>query len=476
MLFTITTTGEGASDLGYLLHKHPDKTQRFTLSHGVATVFYPEVTDARCTVALVVELDPIGLVRGKSRSEGDAAGPLEAYVNDRTYTASSFLSVAIGEVFGSALAGRCAPRPELVDRVWKLSATVSAMPLRGGLSAAHALFTPLGYEVAGKTALLDERFPEWGESPYATLHLRGAVRIADLLSHLSVLVPVLDGEKHYWVGDDEVDKLLRRGEGWLPTHPERERIASRYLKNQRKLARAAIARLTPDSADVDADQEKNDAAEHVVERPLRLAERRIEAVLEVVRAAGVRSLVDLGCGDGPFVRAALLERSIERVIGVEVSARTLELAEARLDALNLGEDARARVSLLLGSMLYRDARLDGIDAAICIEVIEHLDPDRLPFFEANVFGSLRPRVIAVTTPNVEANAKMPGLAPGARRHRDHRFEWTRAELAAWAERVSHEHGYDVRFVPIGDDDPEVGAPTQMAIFERRAPRQMDAPS
>jgi len=461
MLFTISTTHVPATDLGYLLHKSPfaQAPHEVSLAYGRAHVFFPEATDERCTAALLVELDPVALVRGRG-PDGEGA-PLAHYVNDRPYAASSFLAVAIGQAFSSALGGRSRERPALTETAIPLEARISSVRVPSE-AMVRSFFEPLGYEALLALEPIDETFPEWGISRTATLTLRGTARVRDLLAHVTVLIPALDGETHYWVGDDEIEKLLRRGEGWLAAHPAREVITARYLRHQKRLARVALSRLNEDVAE---EPEEKDREEDVIEKPIRLAERRVEAVLEVVRDSALRSLVDLGCGGGGFVRAATKEKQLERIVGVEVSSRALEVAEARM--LKKSEAERARVSLLLGSILYRDARLDGIDVATCIEVIEHLDPDRLPFFVQNVFGAMRPKLVVITTPNVEANAKMPGLAPGAFRHRDHRFEWTRAELTAFASDVARTHAYDVRFVGIGDEDPIVGAPTQMAIFTRR---------
>src|SRR5262245_11106948 len=105
MLLTITTTHSPATDLGYLLHKNPARTHTFDLSFGQAHIFYPEVGEERCTAALLLDIDPVGLVRGRRGPAGEG-GMLEQYVNDRPYVASSFLSVAISQVFGTAMSGR----------------------------------------------------------------------------------------------------------------------------------------------------------------------------------------------------------------------------------------------------------------------------------------------------------------------------------------------------------------------------------
>jgi 3' terminal RNA ribose 2'-O-methyltransferase Hen1 len=470
MLLTISTTHNPATDLGHLLRKNPARVQSVDLSFGRAHVFYPEASDERCTAALLLDVDPVALGRGRQGPAGEG-GALAQYVNDRPYVASSFLSVAIARVFGSALGGRSAERPELADTPIPLTVRLAVLPVRGGEPLLRRLFEPLGYRLAITRHSLDDRFPEWGESRYYAVELSHIVRLSDLLSHLYVLVPVLDDEKHYWVGDDEVEKLLRHGGTWLPGHPERDAIARRYLKYRPSLARDAIARLTADEGgDPALVRERNDAEEEAVERRLGLNHRRVAAVVAAIKLAGARRVLDLGCGEGRLVRALLDEPVFEEVVGVDVSHRALEIASARLRLDRMPERQRARVRLLHGSLTYRDARLAGYDAAAVVEVIEHLDVERLATFERVLFESARPQTVVVTTPNAEYNAKFAGLAAGAFRHKDHRFEWNRVEFRAWAAATAARFGYLVALAPVGDEDPVLGPPTQMAIFTREDDR------
>ncbi len=462
---TITSTAPDATDLGYLLHKHPDRAQHFDVSAGVAHVFYPEATPERCTVAMLLEVDPIALVRGRRRG-GDAFA-LSQYVNDRPYAASSMVAVALGKVFRSAMAGKCDARPDLVDRPLPLEVRVPAMPSLGGPALVADLFEPLGWTVDATPVPLDETIPAWGESRYVDVRLSGEVVLAQALTHLYVLLPVLDNAKHYWVSTDEVDKLVRAGTGWLAEHPHRELITRRYLAHQRELVASAVSRLAevddlpPDALD-NAVSDENGAAPEV---PLVAIRRR--AVLQALRAENVSRVVDLGCGEGALLRELIQDAGFAEVVGVDVSPRALQLAERRLNLDRMPDSQRARLRLVQSSLTYRDDRLSGYDAIVLMEVIEHLDPERLPALEDSVFGQARPRSVVVTTPNVEHNVRFDRLAAGTMRHPDHRFEWTRGEFAAWADGVCARRGYDVRFAPVGDDDAEVGPPTQMAVFTRR---------
>lgn len=466
MLLTIATTHQPATDLGFLLHKNPARAQSFDLAFGRAHVFYPEATEHRCTVALLLDVDSVGLVRGKGGPERDG-GLLQQYVNDRPYVASSFLSVAIAQVFGSALKGDSKERPDLAAAAIPLTARIAVVPCRGGEGFLRRLFEPLGYAVVAAAQPLDATFPDWGQSRYFHVTLSATQRLSELLGHLYVLVPVLDDEKHYWVADAEVEKLLRYGEGWLAAHPERELIAARYLKHQRGLVRDALARLVmEEEPDLEEANDARDAEEAAFERQASLNEQRHGAVLSVLKGSGAKRVLDLGCGEGKLVRLLLAERQFAEVVGMDVSWRALEIATARLKLDRLAPMQRERVRLVHGSLMYRDARLAGYDAAAVVEVIEHLDPPRLAAFERVVFEFACPGTVVVTTPNAEYNVKWETLPAGRFRHRDHRFEWTRAQFQAWAQRIAERFAYAVRFLPVGDDDPAVGAPTQMAVFTR----------
>lgn len=464
MLLTLTTTHRPATDLGFLLRKNPARAQAFDLTFGQAHVFYPEAGDDRCTAALLMEVDPVGLVRNRRGPAGEG-GLLDQYVNDRPYAASSFLSVAIAEVFGSALAGQSKERPELADLPIPLRATLSALPCRGGEEFLRKLFEPLGYRVSATRLPLDETFPAWGESAYHRVELEATLPLHQLLSHLYVLVPVLDNDKHYWVGDDEVTKLLRHGEGWLATHPERDAITRRYLKHQRSLVTDALAQLVDESDPYPDDTADAQAQEEAaVERALSLNEQRLGTVLAALRASGATSVLDLGCGEGKLLRMLLKERQFTRIVGLDVSHRLLEMAADNLHYDRLPTLQKERLKLLHGSLMYRDERLAGFEAAAVVEVIEHLDPPRLAAFERVLFECARPGTVVLTTPNREYNVKWESLPAGRFRHRDHRFEWTRAEFQEWANRIAARFGYTVRFLPVGPEDAAVGAPTQMSVF------------
>jgi 2-polyprenyl-3-methyl-5-hydroxy-6-metoxy-1,4-benzoquinol methylase len=456
-------------------------------------------------------------------------------------------------VYGTAMSGRCAKKQELADTALDLSASLFTLPCRGGDILPELLFDPLGYEVhAEETALLDEQFSEWGNSPYINLTIRRKVLLRDLLNHAYALIPVFDRQKHCWIGEDEIDKFLSHGRGWLPDHPEKKLIARWYFKNLRTLAQTALDRLdngegaaevfspgespaagealffsveentaetdgiaaglkavdavdqdestttTANVADDDKQKKitrpklntrrleavldviKRSGAESVIDlgcgegnllrllikektiRPM-LNTRRLEAVLDVIKRSGAESVIDLGCGEGNLLRLLVKEKTFTRIAGVDVSRLALERARDKLKLDRLPDARKNRISLFQGSLTYRDKRFRGYDAAALVEVIEHLEENRLDTLAAVVFGDARPGMVVISTPNVEYN-ELYGISRF--RHEDHRFEWSRARFQSWAEEVARRYAYEVSFADIGELDERLGAPTQMGVFER----------
>lgn len=459
MLLTITTTHRPATDLGFLLHKNPAKAQSFDLSVGKAHVFYPEATEERCTVALIVDINPVTLARTSRRPN------LRQYVNDRAYVASSFMSTALLKVFGSAMSGSSNDRPDLATTAIPLTARLAMLPSKGGEPILRRLFEPLGYEVVAKSHQLDARFPAWGDSEYLTVELNGQQTLANLLQHLYVLIPTLDDDKHYWVDRAEVDKLLLRGGDWLAGHRDRDLIVRRYLKGLRSFTTEAFERLLQEDPQL-ADGEATESTEEAIEKPLGLADQRMEAVARVLKESGAKRILDLGCGEGRLLRTLLRDAFFEELVGIDASMSALTRAKERLGLERMPENQRSRLKLLHSSLTYRDSRLASFEGAALVEVVEHLDPERLLAFERSVFEFAAPGVVALTTPNAEYNVRLRSLRAGEFRHPDHRFEWNRRDFRTWSEAVAARFGYRVAFEGIGTEDPDVGAPTQMAVFKR----------
>jgi 3' terminal RNA ribose 2'-O-methyltransferase Hen1 len=462
VLMTVSTTHEPATDLGFLLHKHPDRVQEFKQSFGTATVFYPEATDERCTVALMLDIDPVRLARSRAKNAPDFS--LAQYVNDRSYAASSLLGVAMADVFSTARSGRCNAKQELADSAIPLEILIPVLPCRGGSEIAHRIFEPLGWVVEAEPIPLDDAFAEWGDSRYLRLRLTAVARLADALNQLHVLLPVLDESKHYWQGPDEVDKLMRSGKGWLANHPDASLITRRYLGRHRGLARDALARLAElgDEVEDAVEPAEDEEVLQPEEKRVPLNTQRHDAVYQILLELGAKSVIDLGCGPGQFLDRLVKTPAFTRIAGSDVSTRSLQHAARRLRVERMSERQAQRVELFQSALTYEDERFAGFDAAVLMEVVEHVDPSRLEALERVVFGAAKPRAVIVTTPNGEYNVLYEGLV--GMRHPDHRFEWTRDEFSQWSDRVGAQYGYQVERRGIGDLDESLGTPTQAAVF------------
>ena len=458
MNLSITTTHKPASDLSYLLHKHPARVQQVEITAGVAHIFYTEVSEERCSISLLLDIDPIGLVRRNS-GPGNNDFALDQYVNDRPYVASSFLSVAIGQAFSTAMTGRCKDKPELVTLPMPLEVQLSVLPVRGGEAVLRQLFEPLGYQVEAEQYPTDPAFPQWGLSRYFTVRLTNRLTVQQLLSHLYILIPVCDNNKHYWVGEHEIEKLLEKGKDWLPAHPARELITRRYLKHQAGLTNKALSVLMDDEGEEDAEEREAEP-----EQKQRAHELRLLAVRDELINTDAKRIVDLGCGEGKLLKLLLVQKQFEFLLGMDVSYRSLEIAKEKLKTDRLSPRQQQRIQLIQGSLTYRDKRIEGFDAAVLVEVIEHLDEPRLVALERSVFQFARPTTVVITTPNSEYNQLFTDYQEGQMRHSDHRFEWTRAEFEAWGNRIASTYGYVVVYKPVGEEQPEVGALSQMGIF------------
>ncbi|MEL7496585.1 MAG: 3' terminal RNA ribose 2'-O-methyltransferase Hen1 [Planctomycetota bacterium] len=474
MLLTLTTEDPQAADIGFLLHKHPDRFQSFPIRFGKCHVFYPESSSERTTFCLLLDIDPLDMARNR---KGPTPHALSGYVNDRPYVASSLMSTAIASALSSAMNGICHKRPELVEKNWEFQIQLDVVSVRGGEEFLRKAFEPLDYKVVCQPIALDDQFTRWGMSSYFSLRLQATKTVRDVLRHLYVLLPVLDLQKHYFSGRDELDKLLAKGESWLADHPEKSAIVRRYLKFQAGLRRIAMKRLyeleqqnSPDDSETD----QGDVVEEKLETKISLNQMRLDTVEAKVLTFGSQRVLDLGCGEGKLLGRLSKHSSIHQLVGMDVSVRSLEHASDRLKLNQLSALSADRLRLIHGSLLYRDQRFSGFDTATIIEVIEHLDPPRLAAFERVVFQYAQPKTVIVTTPNAEYNAMWESLPAGKFRHPDHRFEWTRTEFRQWCQTIADRFGYEFEIEGIGPADEQVGSPTQMACFRIQDPGSIGA--
>lgn len=452
MILKLALLQEPSSDLGYLLHKNPSRLHEAEFSFGRGFVAFREDESKQTECALILEIDSVGLVRG--------GATYDQYVNDRPYSANSFLSSSITEFFSTAMSGRSKERQELADSDLPLRFELPVLRSRGGEPTIRAMFEPLGYKLEIE-AVGNRYFKVVGT-------YQGKIR--DLLTQLYILIPVLDDDKHYYVDRNEIDKLFGRAERWLPTHPLRELITRRYLRYDKILTREAVERLT--EFDVIEDQDETESVtpnqqenEEPTPKKLSVHDLRLEKVSETLLSLGVSTVADLGCGEGKLIKILARERQFKKILGMDVCLRSLDYAERRLNLKEASQQKRDRIKLIHGSLMYRDERISGFEAAALVEVIEHMDLPRLAHFEQVLFAYARPGYAIITTPNKEYNAVFENEQE-TMRHDDHRFEWTREEFKSWCESIQSRFGYTFEISGIGDPHPDFGSLTQMAVFRK----------
>lgn len=462
MLLTIRYEGENSNVFSYLLHKQPERVQTFSLPFGKAHLFYTENLEEKSTIALLLDVDSNDLMSKKMLDKRDPY--MDPYINDRPYVASSLLSAAMAKVFCSALGGNDKVYPELVNQKHSFTVSVSVIRSRGGEQNIRQIFEPLGYEVEIKGQLLDDQFPEWGESPYYHLVLRGSVRLKDLLTQLYICLPALDRWKHYFVSENELQKLLQKGGDWLPTHPMRDFIIKGYLSHQKNLAKKAIHLLKDGSRIIPNPKQKKIETKFSVTKPKisnKYTEIKIKSVIKKIKELGVTKIIDLGCGNGKLIKQLVKNQKLTVIKGMDHSNRSLK--EAR-DRLNL--PAQKQVRLFLGSLLYQDPRTKGMDLAILLEIMDHVDEESLPFLETNLFAYMGVEYLIITVRNAEYNGLGNEVDQGTARYSQIQIKWTRKELEAWVEGIKSRYPYQAEIIPIGKEHSEIGSPIQMVVFKR----------
>jgi len=461
MILNITTTTFPAKNLGFLLHKNPDNFKSVKLSIGKAHIFYPEASDERTTVSLLLDINPMELAKSKKNIIRKGFS-LAQYVNDRPYVASSFMSVALAKAFSTAMNGTCKNKPELVDEKMDFEVEISVLHSpRGGDNLIKRLFLPLGYELEIKKYLLDEKFESWGEANYYTLKLRNKIKLKELLSHLYVLIPVLDNDKHYFVSSAEIEKLLTKGKGWLENHPEMEIIAKRYMIGLKSLSKEVIEKL----------YEGNESYKNLLNLAKKekkyLNDIRLDSVFNELVQNKIYSVIDIGCGEGKLIQKLIKSSQFNKIAGMDVSYKELLKAKARMFFDEMAPRQKSRIDLFHGSIVYKDERLRIYQAATVIEVIEHLDEEKLHIFEKVLFEYTNPEFIIITTPNIEFNETYKKINKQDLRHHDHRFEWTREEFQSWSEKLAKKYNYNIEFKNVGESIKDIGSPTQMGIFKHK---------
>lgn len=443
---SIATTRPNASDLGFLLYKHPDRVFRSddTRNRLVKAVgFYPEVSSDRCEFVLLVAVDPVERVRGLAWNGGIAQ-----YVEPLPFLASSHLAQALSLCLRSAMNGIASSKdPETDAKLKALAAEkwpleIKVTPVRSSPAMIRRMFEPLGWKVDVESTALEVDGSKYPDALH-TIVLCGDQTVSDALTQLYVLLPALDPARHYFYGDNEVDKFVAKSQNWLDGHPARDLIVGRYLSKSKELQTAAKSLLDGEPNTTVIEEKSGDAEESA-------HDQRHRRIVDLVATIGATRIADLGCGEGRLLaRLTALPGKLE-IVGVEPALADLDKAR-KLLSRNPGRLMDPRVTLKHGSILYADKSLKGFDVAILSEVIEHIDEERLDHAERCVFGAMNPAMVIVTTPNSDFNVAFP-LLEGRLRHNDHRFEWGRKDAEAWCQRVAAQYGYTFEIDGVGGFD------------------------
>ncbi|MFC4100784.1 3' terminal RNA ribose 2'-O-methyltransferase Hen1 [Paenibacillus xanthanilyticus] len=464
MQIIIRADGAGANMLSHLLAKNPNNLYEREEKGAKVRLVYTVCDEQRTEAVLHVSPDPIELVKGSPDSYD-----ITQYINDREFVTSSLFCTYIRPSLGTALNGK--PKETFAEWVsHKFALTLSFGPVASNLPepVVEQLFASLGYEVEQERGEADYPFALKHRSSVRYITLRGRQTLQTALRQLFILMPVLDDYKHYFIGEAEVEKLERYGEGWLEAHPQRELIVKRTLRFADVIERYEANREP-------AREEQNGAAEPAAEAAsladgaepapkVRLNEQRYQAICETVQGLEhKRTVVDFGSGEGKLSARLAELAGVQEVMAVEPSAIARKRAADRF--AKLAERGQGVVpKTVTGSLFYYDESLRGKDVIVLCEVIEHIEAHRVERAIATILNEYAPHALIVTTPNREYNQVYE--MGEAMRHADHRFEWTRGEFRQACERWRTD-GYELELQGVGERHEAYGHPTQMAIFRRR---------
>ena len=447
MQLTIKATGENVKVISHLLAKNPNNIyERKNKGHFIR-LFYSTFTETELDVTIFVTPDPLALIKHTSN-----AYDIVHYINDREFAVSSIFTSLIRSALGTALNGQ--PKEEYakwVDTPFMFQ--FSFGPVVSSLSDAEiqGLFEPLGYQVDIEYGETDYSFQLKAKSTARFLTISGAVTLQKALQQLFVLIPVMDNYKHYFIDESEVEKIQRYGEGWLDTHPEREFIIRKALRFKE------IYSLMKENTEIEEEEK--------IPKSPRLNELRYDKIIETINDLPTKkSVVDFGSGEGKLAACLGFVVGVQEILAVEPSERETLKAVKRFEKIRSKEEF-VEPTTMWGSLFYYDERLENKDVIILCEVIEHIDEERLGKAMHLIVNNYKPQALIITTPNQEYNAVYD--MTDAKRHLDHRFEWTREEFEKSCEDWNHLGNYNLEFEGIGEAHEVYGHPTQMCKFVRK---------
>jgi 3' terminal RNA ribose 2'-O-methyltransferase Hen1 len=444
MQLSLTVRGSGADVVSYLIAKNPNNPYERDEKGFKVRLVYPIFTTEEVQFVIYVKPDPIDLVRNSSDLYD-----ITHYINDREFAVSSLFITTIRKALGTALNGK----PDEEYQQWvghEFDMELAFGPVATDLHDKEIadLFEPIGYKVEIERGVSSIR--EKSSARYITLSGRQSVQNA--LKHVSILIPVIDNYKHYFLDEREIEKLDRYGEGWLEDHPLKQMIVKRALRFNALISQSKFYEKKQRNSDYDESKK------------VRLNDLRYEAILNLIKLLPHKeSIVDLGAGEGRLSVQLGFVEGIKEILSIEPSNKSRIRAIERFEQVNVKE-GYVEPQSLPGSLYYFDSRLQNKDVIVLCEVIEHIEEDRLPKIFDMILSDYRPKTLIVTTPNQEYNVLYE--LNDEMRHDDHRFEWTRAQFAQNVETWTEKYPYEVSIQGIGEEHDVYGHPTQMAIFRR----------
>jgi 3' terminal RNA ribose 2'-O-methyltransferase Hen1 len=444
MQLSLTVRGSNADVVSYLIAKNPNNPYERDEKGFKVRLVYPKFSKEEIQFVIYVKPDPIDLVRNSSDLYD-----ITHYINDREFAVSSLFITTIRKALGTALNGK--PDEEYLEWVGhEFEIELSFGPVATDLRDKEIvdLFEPIGYKVEIERGVSNIR--EKSSAGFVTLSGRQSVQSA--LKHVSILIPVIDNYKHYFLDEREVEKLDRYGEGWLEEHPMKQMIVKRALRFNALISQSQF-------------YEKKQRNSNYDENPkVRLNDLRYEHILNYIKTLPQReTIVDLGAGEGRLsVQLGFLE-GVKEILSIEPSNKSRIRAIERFQQVNTKE-GYVEPQSLSGSLFYFDSRLQNKDVIVLCEVIEHIEEDRLPKIFDTILNDYCPKTLIVTTPNQEYNVLYE--MDDEMRHDDHRFEWTRPQFVQNVESWTEQTPYQVSIQGIGEEHEAYGHPTQMAIFRR----------
>jgi 3' terminal RNA ribose 2'-O-methyltransferase Hen1 len=444
MQLSLTVRGSGAEAVSYLIAKNPNNLYERNEKGFKVRLVYPTFTKEEVQFVIYVKPDPIDLVRNTADSYD-----ITHYINDREFAVSSLFITTIRKALGTALNGKPDEAyAEWVDHPFEIELSFGPVSTDLRDHELAELFEPIGYQVDIQRGVSVLR--EKSSARFVTIS--GSQTVQNALKHVSILIPVIDNYKHYFLDEREVEKLDRYGEGWLESHPLKQLIVKRALRFNALISQSKYF------------GKKQHTSNQNENRRIRLNDIRYEAILKVIQSLEHKeTIVDLGAGEGKLSVQLGFLGGVKEILSIEPSNKSRIKAIERFEQVNTKE-AYVEPKSLAGSLFYFDSRLQNKDIIILCEVIEHIDEERLPKIFETILNDYRPKTFIVTTPNKEYNI-LYEMSENLR-HDDHRFEWTRAEFFQMMREWSAKSPYQISIQGIGEEHSEYGHPTQMAIFRR----------